>query len=212
MEGITIIMAIVDFIPVILFFIASVILMRDLYNKLVKGAFALLAAGSIMVLISGIYKASWKILYACSICDFEALNTAFFPMQSPGFLLTFFGLCYLIKRLRKGAVLYSSTMLIPLYSSKLIFILGQILGSGGVQLTLCYLAKKMKRLAAVALFIVSFLAMLTMGYLSAKFDNSSSMHWTAQFTNILSQGAFLLGVIDLHKHGLDKMEWVTENA
>lgn len=54
MNGITIPMAIMDFIPVCLFFAAALILQRDLYNKMVKGAFALLAAGSIMVLLSGL--------------------------------------------------------------------------------------------------------------------------------------------------------------
>ncbi len=89
MNGITVLMALVDFLPVLLFFTAAIILQRDLYNKMVKGAFALLAAGSLMVLISGIYKAAWKILYAMNICDFTALDAAFFPMQAPGFLLVF---------------------------------------------------------------------------------------------------------------------------
>ena len=47
MSGITVPMAIIDFVPVVMFFIAAVILQRDLYSKLVKGAFALLASGSI---------------------------------------------------------------------------------------------------------------------------------------------------------------------
>lgn len=36
MNGITIPMAIMDFIPVCLFFAAALILQRDLYNKIVK--------------------------------------------------------------------------------------------------------------------------------------------------------------------------------
>lgn len=81
MNGITIPMAIMDFIPVCLFFAAALILQRDLYNKMVKGAFALLAAGSIMVLLSGIYKALWKILYAMGVCDYTALDVAFSPSR-----------------------------------------------------------------------------------------------------------------------------------
>ena len=37
----TVSMALVDYIPVICFAIAAVILLRDLYNKMSKGAFAL---------------------------------------------------------------------------------------------------------------------------------------------------------------------------
>lgn len=86
MNEITVGMAIMDFIPVLLFFIAAVILQKDLYNKMVKGAFALFATGSIMILVSGLFKALWKILYALNICDYQQLDSSFFPMQGPGFL------------------------------------------------------------------------------------------------------------------------------
>ena len=39
MNGITVPMAVVDFIPVALFFASAVLLQRDLYSKMVKGAF-----------------------------------------------------------------------------------------------------------------------------------------------------------------------------
>ena len=57
MKEFSVSMALVDFIPVILFTIASVILMRDLYNKMSKGAFALFAAGTIDVTCAGALKA-----------------------------------------------------------------------------------------------------------------------------------------------------------
>ena len=60
-DGISIPMAIVDLIPVVLFFMAALLLLKDLYNKLYKGAYALLATGSIMVLTGGIFKALWKV-------------------------------------------------------------------------------------------------------------------------------------------------------
>ena len=71
-DGISIPMAIVDLIPVVLFFMAALLLLKDLYNKLYKGAYALLATGSIMVLTGGIFKALWKVLVALGICDFRA--------------------------------------------------------------------------------------------------------------------------------------------
>ena len=80
-------MALVDFIPVLLFGAASVILMRDLYNKMSNGAFALFAAGTIDIFIAGVLQATWKLLYAAGICDFRALNTFFLPAQSLGLLL-----------------------------------------------------------------------------------------------------------------------------
>ena len=115
-------MAIVDFIPVVLFFISAVILQRDLYNKMSKGSFALLAAGSIMVLLAGFYKAAWKALYALGVCDFAALNTSFFPMQAPGFLLVFLGLLSMGNGTKTYAVAAPAV-----YSSNLIFIIGRII-------------------------------------------------------------------------------------
>ena len=83
----TVPMAIVDYIPVALFGAAAVLLLRDLYNKMSKGAFALLAAGVMMIFVAGCFKATWKLLYALNVCDFEALNAVFFPMQTTGFVL-----------------------------------------------------------------------------------------------------------------------------
>lgn len=175
MNGITIPMAIMDFIPVCLFFAAALILQRDLYNKMVKGAFALLAAGSIMVLLSGIYKALWKILYAMGVCDYTALDVAF--------------------------SLWAAT-LVPVYESNLVFILGQTIGCGGFQWCLFILARRMKQRLAAILFVLAFVFMMGMGYLSATFDDSSNMHWVAQTVNILGNGALLWGVCLLHKAGL----------
>ena len=52
MKDFSVSMALVDYIPVLLFATAGVILMRDLYSKMSKGAFALFAAGVIDVTIS----------------------------------------------------------------------------------------------------------------------------------------------------------------
>jgi len=204
MNGITVPMAIMDFIPVVMFFVAAVILQRDLYNKLVKGAFALLAAGSIMVFLGGFYKASWKVLYALNICNFEALDIAMFPLQAPGFLLVFLGLTALKK---KDFGSPTALAVAPvLYKSNLIFIIMQVISFGGIQYCMARIALFMKKRFAAVLFVLSFIFILGMGYLGAKFDDSSSMHWLAQGTNILSQGCFMWGTLILHKAGLQDMK------
>ena len=78
----TVPMALMDFLPVIFFGITAVLLLRDLYNKMFKGAYALLAAGAVNVFLAGFCKATWKLLYGAGICDFQALNTMFLPLQS----------------------------------------------------------------------------------------------------------------------------------
>lgn len=202
MNGITVTMAIVDFIPVLLFFMAAVLLQRDLYAQLSKGAFALLASGSILVLLSGVFKALWKILYALAVCDYTALDVSFFPMQGPGFLLVFLSLLALLTGRRDGNALYGAA--VPVYTSNMPFVGLQIVGCGGAQWCLFALALKMRQKLAAVLFAASFVFMLGMGYLSAAFDDSSAMHWMAQCVNIVSQGAFFGGVLLLHRAGLGK--------
>ena len=92
MYEVSVAMALTDFIPVILFGIAAVILQRDLYERMPKYAFACLAAGSIDAFLAGFLKALWKLLYALGLCDFAVLNTMFLPTQSIGLLLAGLGL------------------------------------------------------------------------------------------------------------------------
>lgn len=68
------------------------------------------------------------------------------------------------------------------------------------------MAMRMKKTWAGVLFVISFVFMLGMGYLSSQFDDSSSMHWMAQTVNIVSQGALLGGVLILHRAGLAKKD------
>ena len=86
-------MALVDYIPVILFFLACANLMRDLYGKMTKASFALFAAGALDITIAGALKVTYKLLYAAGVCDFQPLNAMFFPVQSIGFLLAGIGIC-----------------------------------------------------------------------------------------------------------------------
>ena len=199
MNGITVTMAIVDFIPVVLFFTAAVLLQNDLYSKLSKTKYTLLSAGSLMIFIGGALKATWKILYALNICDYQALDISFFPFQGIGFLLVFLSLTGICSK--KFSKIYS---VVPVFTSNMPFVILQVIGCAGTQFMLMGKSLQMKKKSAFVMYIIAFIFMLAMGYLSAKFDDSSSMHWLAQCTNIISQGAFLAGTFILHKAGLGK--------
>ena len=96
MKDFSVARALVDCIPVILFCAGAVLLQRDLYNKMSKGAFALFSAGTINIIMAGALKAVYKLLYAVGVCDFEPLNAMFFPVQSIGFLLAGIGIIAMI--------------------------------------------------------------------------------------------------------------------
>jgi len=200
MNDFSVSMAIVDYIPVGFFAIASVILMRDLYNKMSKGSFALFAAGMINITCAGALKATYKLLYALGTCDFEALNSIFMPMQSIGFLLAGIGVLAMINRRQTGKKLLAVPP--PVFSGTFLFVGLMIAGLGILDAVLCILSVKLKKPALITLFVISFVCSLGMGYLSSQDFTQSLMNWIAEGVNVVGQGALLAGVILLHKNGL----------
>ena len=196
-------MALVDYIPVIFFAIASVILMRDLYNKMSKGAFALFAAGTINITAAGALKATYKLLYAAGICDFEALNAMFFPVQSIGFLLAGIGvIAMLCCKQSKTALLAVAP---PVFKGTFVFVGLMVAGLGLMDAVLCVLSAKLKKPAVIVLFVISFVCSLGMGYLSSQDFAEAAMNWIAEGVNVVGQGALLGGVLLLHKNGLAEL-------
>lgn len=203
-------MALVDYIPVAFFATAAVILMRDLYNKMSKGAFALFAAGVINVTLAGALKASWKLLYAVGTCDFTALNALFFPLQSIGFLLAGVGvLAMLVHRQTRNAALAVAP---PVFTGTFVFVGLMVAGLGIMDAVLCILAARLKKPWLIAVFVVSFVCSLGMGYLSSKDFAEAAMNWIAEGVNVAGQGMLLLGVTLLHKAGLANLKLCNEAA
>lgn len=204
MKDFSVSMALVDYIPVIFFAIASVILMRDLYNKMSKGAFALFAAGTIDITCAGALKATYKLLYALGACDFEALNDMFFPVQSIGFLLTGIGiLAMLCHKQSKNTV---AAVAPPVFSGTFVFVGLMVAGLGIMDVVLCILSAKLKKSGLIVLFVLSFVCSLCMGYLSSQDFAEASMNWIAEGVNVVGQGALLTGAVLLHKNGLAELE------
>lgn len=192
-------MALVDYIPVLFFGIAALLLQLDLYGKMRKDAFALFAAGTINIFAAGFLKATWKLLYAAGICDFQALNTLFLPLQSIGFLLAGVGIVLMLCTRKKTALLSAAP---PVFSGSLVFIMMMVLGLGAICTALSVLAVKMKKKAAVAFFVLSFLCSMGMGYMSSHDSTQALVNWIEQGINCAGQGLLLWGVLLLHKAGL----------
>ena len=187
---ITVPMALMDFVPVILFLICAVMLQRGLYDKMSKGAFALFSAGTIMIFTAGLFKATWKLLLALDICDFERLSQCFFPMQSVGFLLAGSSLMAMVFFDQKTGE--KAACVVP-FSGTMIFVSAMILGLHGMCIGLSVEAKRQTKTAAAVLFIISFFFMLMMGYMSSKDFEKASMNWIAQSINVVAWLIFLIG-------------------
>lgn len=197
-------MALVDYIPVFFFGAAAVLLQRDLYNKMFKGAYALFAAGTINIFAAGFLKATWKLLYASGLCDFQALNLMFLPLQSLGFLLAGLGLVGMFCWKKQTAALAVAP---PVFSGSFVFIMMMVLGLGAICTVLSIVAIKMKKKWAMLFFVLAFVCSMGMGYMSSHDSTSALINWIEQGINCVGQGMLLLGTVILHKADLASFEW-----
>lgn len=204
MYNFTIPMALMDYVPVIFFGITAVLLLRDLYDKMFKGAYALLAAGAVNVFMAGFCKATWKLLYAAGICDFVALEEMFMPVNSLGLLFVGLSLIGMIIWKRKSAALSVAPVA---FTSSMPFIMMMVVGLGGLCTGLSILSAKMKKAPVMILFILSFVCAMAMGYMSSQDSTQSWVNWVEQSINTVSQLCLMLGVIVLHKAGLKDWSW-----
>ena len=206
MNDFSIAMALIDYVPVALFAAAAVLLQRDLYRQMSKGAFALFAAGTVNIFCAGFLKATWKLLYAAGVCDFRALDEMFFPVQSIGFLLAGLGIVAMVCFRQKKERVYTVAAAPAVFSGTFLFVGVMVAGLACMNAGLSYVAVKMKKPAAVVCFVVTFLCCMGMGYLSSQDFARASMNWVAEGVNVVGQGALLLGTVTLHRAGLARWE------
>ena len=197
-------MALMDYVPVAFFGVTAVLLLRDLYNKMSKAAYVLLAAGSVNVFTAGFLKATWKLLYAANICDFVALEHMFLPVNSLGLLMV--GLSLVLMVCRKGKSVMLGVAPVP-FTSGMPFILFMVLGLGGLCAGMSVLAAKMKKAPVIVLFMLSFVCAMGMGYMSSQDAAQAWVNWVEQSINTVSQLCLMLGVITLHRAGLASWKW-----
>ena len=203
MNNFSIAMGLMDFVPVIFFGVTAVLLLRDLYNKMVKGAYALLAAGSVNVFMAGFCKAAWKLLYAANICDFTALEQMFLPVNSLGLLFVGLSLIGMLCWKKKTVTLSVAPVV---FSGGMVFIMMMVVGLGGLCAGMSVLAAKMKKKWTIILFVLSFVCAMGMGYMSSQDSSLAWVNWVEQSINTVSQLCLMLGVIALHKAGLAEYE------
>ena len=208
MKDFSISMALVDYIPVLFFGIASVLLMTDLYNKMSKWAYAFFSTGTISVTIAGALKATYKLLYAARICDFMALNNLFFPLQSIGFILA--GIAMIAMLIQSNKQITAAAVAPPVFSGTFVFVGLMVAGLGLMDVALCILSAKMKKAWLIVLFVLSFICSLCMGYLSSQDFAQASMNWIAEGVNVVGQGTLLCGVWLLHQNGLANFQMKKE--
>ncbi len=195
-----------DLVPLILFLIGIIILQKTLYNKMVKGCYALFAGGTIMVFAAGFFKALHKVLLGCGI-EYSILSQQFTTTQSVGFFLTFLGILGMFTFHNKNYTKVECStlgLLVVLatteFTSTMPFIILMIIGASGFLITLIYISIRLKSIPATILYVIALIAMMGMGYLSTK--SSFEKAWIQISVNVIYQGSFLISTILLKKKGL----------
>lgn len=85
MEEFTLALALVDFIPVLAFGIAIIMISAGFNSKL-------FLIGAIISLLAGVFKVLWKLILGTKKKDIKWLNKCFLPMQSGGWLIMLLGI------------------------------------------------------------------------------------------------------------------------
>ena len=189
MKEISIVMALVDYLPVVLFLLAAFNIISIVGKKIDKVFLYIFEVGAALVIIAGFLKATYKLLYALNIGDFIWMSNQLFANQALGFLLAGIGL--FLGVMRKG----SDKVLAALPTMALVAMM--ITGLCAMDATLVSIASKAKKKNAMICFIISFFMSLCMGYLSSKDFSQASLNWIAQGVNVVGQLLLYLGTRSL---------------
>lgn len=216
-EDYSLIMGIVDLIPVILFALAGCIIIKELFSKLKKPFAVMVCSGVTLSLTAGIFKATWKILLSLNVCDFYPFDVMFMPTQSLGFILMGVGLLSLLFEKKQKGEITASAVALPLIlmmflsepvkqeNGSIIFIAMLVIGELMIATSLSYLAIKNKKWLCLVLFIVSCVALIMMGAmkpLSTKLSmDVTTANWVEESINIVAQGTLVVGTYLMSKKG-----------
>lgn len=212
-------MAIIDFIPVILFMVAMGIIIKIAYRRIKTLFFAVLTGGVFVSFMGGLAKCTWKLLYAHGI-DFVPLNTAFVLYQTAGFVLISVGVIALLsadiraKKARQVSTLNQSVSIFPLVGlfgavqvvtvdkPSFLWYIVMALFTVLYLVILSVIAFRHRNFLSGFLFYASMIFMFGMVALRSKFDSGGSwesINWVAQICNSITQLLLLFACIFLSK-------------
>ncbi len=215
-EDYSLIMGLVDLIPVILFGVAGSFIIKELFSKLKKPFAVMMCSGVTLSLTAGVFKAIWKILLSLGVCDLYPFDAMFMPTQSLGFVLMGVGLLSIMWTLKDKKAAVSNVIALPVIflffidpvkqeSGSIVFIILLVVGELMIATSLCYLSVRNKKWLALVLFVISCIALITMGAmkpLSTKLNMTETVaNWVEESINIVAQGTLLGGVLILNKKG-----------
>ncbi|MCS6882034.1 MAG: hypothetical protein RMK84_07950 [Oscillochloridaceae bacterium] len=207
MEGVTVPLALQDYMTVIFSALGLAILTRMVYQfNRELGRMAL--AGMALIVLGGFLKASGKLVSAAGGPDLALLHQGLFPLIAPGFALMAWSL-YQIRRMFRDQPPLRRPWLVPAILIavfglgalalamaggpwKVPLILLAAIGNVGMLILLAIAAWGRKMWFTGALFIVVLVVVLVMSQLANMKDVSIGMIWFEQITQTIAQMLFAL--------------------
>ncbi|MBN2878275.1 MAG: hypothetical protein JXN65_01470 [Clostridia bacterium] len=206
----SLVMALTDFIPVILFLAGSIVLSCYMKRNSCTVCFVLFILGALIVNFGGFAKATWKLLLATSGKNIPWLDDLQFLFMGIGTLLIFISLLSLVVRKKKQEKFLVPAAIFTIKDTNMFYYLLAlvIISTTGYLACLAILSAKQKNRISMIFYIIYWVISLAMGGLSGK-GELESVNWIAQSINTLGMLLLLAAHIRLNKRDI---EMKAENA
>lgn len=193
-----ILMAILDYIPVVMFLNSGILIQHYLKNQMHLFIYIILLISILIIFIAGFAKATHKLFSNANLYDIKFIIKYFFPVQSfCSFLFGFTVFCqpyynYLSKKLIIFIILIPILIIIEIFSNTLVYIILLITGFALLNFRMGKSSYQKGMKICTLLYGLSFLCDLGMGMMSPKDFSVSFNNWIAQGINTTGQVLFLV--------------------
>jgi len=188
-------LALMDYVPNFAFLIGAYFLVKIILIARTKRCARMVMTGSILIALGGLLKATWKLLYAANVGDFQLMSQIQFALIAPGFLALAVAVILLSRKRSKTVPLAAvAAWKVPLLAVMTI----SSMAANGI---LTYISFKRKAFVAAIGFILAFLGLVAMGGMASA-TQTVGMQWIEESINSIGQLGFMFGSILLHKNYL----------
>jgi hypothetical protein len=190
----SVVMALFDFVPVIGFLVGGLYCIKISRIVLKKVYQFLTIIGVSIIVLGGGLKASWKLMNAVNLVPPEWMSEGQFIFMAIGYLTLLIPVIALIRKQKARAAEALPAMAVW----KIPLLAVMTLSSLSAYTLLAILSFRRKSWLGILGFIVAFISILAMGYMSSQ-AQTIQMQWVEQSINTLGTWGFALGSILLHK-------------
>lgn len=187
-------MALMDFIPVLGFFIGAYFLSKIFFLNRNSRLGWMVIIGGLLIFLGGGLQATWKLFMAFSIGDFPWMSQGQFVFMSFGYSFLFISVFSLFRNIKFIENISITAMAVW----KIPFLVVMTLASLGTYGILAYIAFRRRQILAGISFSIALLGVILLGGMANQ-TQSIAMQWIEQSVNSVANFGFALGGFLLFK-------------